>query len=780
MSNDPPLRILLADDEPRILEEYEQILRGADFDNVDRQTLKELETDLFGDEGSGVYGKRFDLCMCRQSHEAVAAVEESMRDDRPFAVAFIDFRMPPGANGAVAAERIRKLDPDINIVFITAYSDIGLSDIVARIPPPDKILYCRKPLHASELRHFAHALSAKWTTERHLKATQAHLEQIINSTPVIVYCREAVPTYRATFVSSNIRQEFGYDEASFLNEEQPWLERVHPEDLGALREALERLHAHGEIAAEYRFRLPDGSFRWVSDQAKLLRDAFEQPSQLVGCLTDITERRRAEERIRHLAYFDGLTGLPNRFLMRELLDQALSRARRHHGRLAVLFIDLDQFKRVNDTLGHAVGDQLLRTVSERLLTCIRHGDTLFHDGRNDSGATALSRLETISRHGGDEFVIILPEIRSAEDPAHVAERIAAILSDPIELQDREITVSASIGISVYPHDGEDGETLLKNADTAMYHAKDQGRNCCAFFNGAISQRATRRFTLESGLRRAVEQGELSLVYQPRIDLRARKAIGMEALVRWPLPDGSCVMPAEFVPIAEETGLIQPLGEWVFYEACRQNVAWLRDSMPSLVVSVNVSTMQFKKKDFVRLIRDVLLKTGLAATLLEIELTEGLLIDDTPITKNIMASLQELGVRVSIDDFGTGYSSLSYLKNFTFDALKLDQSLIRDVSRSSSGAAIVKATIGLAHDLGLRIVAEGVEEQVQLDFLTMHGCDEAQGYLFAPALEGGEFATWIRDNLDFLDNTKLAQDIFKIGKLKRLFFGSGCVRHGDAA
>jgi EAL domain-containing protein (putative c-di-GMP-specific phosphodiesterase class I) len=312
---------------------------------------------------------------------------------------------------------------------------------------------------------------------------------------------------------------------------------------------------------------------------------------------------------------------------------------------------------------------------------------------------------------------------------------------PIELQDREITVSASIGISVYPHDGEDGETLLKNADTAMYHAKDQGRNCYAFFNGAISQRATRRFTLESSLRRAVEQGELRLLYQPRIDLRARQAIGMEALVRWPLPDGSCVMPAEFVPIAEETGLIQPLGEWVFHEACRQNVAWLRDSMPSLVVSVNLSTMQFKKKGFVRLIQDVLLKTGLDSTFLEIELTESLLIDDTPITKNIMASLQELGVRISIDDFGTGYSSLSYLKNFTFDALKLDQSLIQDVARSSSGAAIVKATIGLAHDLGLRIVAEGVEEQVQLDFLTKHGCDEAQGYLFAPPLESHEFETW---------------------------------------
>lgn len=769
MPSASPLRILLADDEPRILEEYEQILQGADFNSPERQALNDLEQELFGGASNG-YDSTFDLCVCRQTHEAVAAVETSLRDDQPFAVAFIDFRMPPGANGAVAAERIRKLDPDINIVFVTAYSDIGLSDIVARVPPPDKILYCHKPLHASELRHFAHALSAKWTAERHLKATQQQLEQIINSTPAVVYCREVSPTYRATFVTSNVRQKFGYDELAFLDESSPWLDRVHADERNSVQEAIDGLYTHGEIAIEYRLRLQNGSYCWVSDRAKLLRDASGQPKQLVGCLIDISDRRQAEDRIRRLAYFDGLTGLPNRFLMCELLDQALARAKRHGRYLAVLFLDLDQFKRVNDTLGHAVGDQLLRTVSERLLRCIRLGDGLFHDSGGDAAAP-MNVLEMISRHGGDEFVVILPEITDAEDAANVASRLAAILSDPIRLKDREVTVSVSIGISVFPEDGDDVETLLKHADTAMYQAKEQGRNCHAFFNGAISQRAARRFTLESSLRRALEQGELSLSYQPRIDLRRRQPIGMEALVRWRLPDGSCVMPTEFVPIAEETGLILPIGEWVFDEACRQNVAWLRNGLPPLVVSVNLSTMQFRKKNLVCLIQDVLSKHDLDSRLLEIELTESILIDDTPIAKNIVANLQDIGVRISIDDFGTGYSSLSYLKNFTFDAVKMDQSLTQDVCRSSAGAAIIKATIGLAHDLGLRIVAEGVEERGQLDFLSVHGCDEAQGYLFAPALECEDFEKWVRQNMDN-EQQKMQEETIKIGKIKRLLFGSG--------
>jgi diguanylate cyclase (GGDEF)-like protein/PAS domain S-box-containing protein len=736
-------RILLADDEPRVLEEYEQILGGADVEGGDRQLLNELEADLFGDDSSDLPVESFDLTLCRQSHEVIAAVEQSLREDRPFAVAFIDFRMPPGADGAVTAERIRKLDHRINIVFVTAYSDIGLADIVARVPPPDKLLYCNKPLHASELRHFAHALSAKWSTERFLQATQERLEQIVNSTPVIVYCREAMPDYRATFVSRNVQQQFGYDERAFLEEATPWFGRVHREDLSRVHQAIEGLPTEGEMAAEYRFQLKDGSYRWVSDRVKLLRDALGQPKQLIGCLIDITERRRSEDRIRHLAYFDGLTGLPNRVLMRDLLDHALASAARHKRSLAVLFLDLDQFKRINDTLGHDVGDKLLRAVSKRLLSCIRRSDSLFQEWMKSGGGN-LAGSETISRLGGDEFVIILSEIKDASDAANVADRIAGALNSPIAVDNDEISISASIGISVYPDDAEDVESLLKHADTAMYHAKEEGRNCYAFFSGAINERATRRFTIEANLRKAMERGELSLFYQPRIDLRAKRVIGMEALLRWRSPDGHWIAPAEFVPVAEETGLILAIGEWVFDEACRQNAAWSKAGLPMLTVSINLSPVQFKKKGFVKQISDTLSKYGLEPGLLEVEFTESLLIDDTPRSRNIVSDLQGIGVKISIDDFGTGYSSLSYLKNFTFNALKLDQSLIQDVCHSSNDAAIVQATVGLAHNLGLRVVAEGVEEQVQLDFLVQNECDEAQGYFFAPPLDDQAFAQWCQD------------------------------------
>jgi PAS domain S-box-containing protein len=735
-------RILLADDEPRVLEEYEQILGGGDVDDGDRKIL-ELEADLFGDEASDLPVETFDLTLCRQSHEVIAAVEQSLREDRPFAVAFIDYRMPPGADGAVTAERIRKLDHRINIVFVTAYSDIGLGDIVARVPPPDKLLYCHKPLHANELRHFAHALSAKWSTERFLQATQERLEQIVNSTPVIVYCREAIPHYRATFVSRNVQQQFGYDERSFLDEPTPWFGRVHYEDLARVHQAVEGLSKEGEVAAEYRFQLKDGSYRWVSDRVKLLRDALGQPKQLVGCLIDITERRRSEDRIRHLAYFDGLTGLPNRVLMRDLLDHALASAARHKRSLAVLFLDLDQFKRINDTLGHDVGDQLLRAVSKRLLSCIRRSDSLFQDWMK-SGSGSLEGSETISRLGGDEFVIILSEIRDASDAANVAERIAGALNSPIPVDDDEITISASIGISVFPNDAADVETLLKHADTAMYHAKEEGRNCYAFFSGAINERATRRFTIEANLRKALDRGELSLFYQPRVGLRARRVVGMEALLRWKSPDGNWITPAEFVPVAEETGLILEIGEWVFDEACRQNAAWLKAGLPMLTVSINLSPVQFKKKGFINQVSNFLCKYELEPSLLEVEFTESMLIDDTPRSRNIISDLQSIGVKISIDDFGTGYSSLSYLKNFTFNALKLDQSLIQDVCHSANDAAIVKATVGLAHNLGLRVVAEGVEEQVQLDFLVQNECDEAQGYFFAPPLDDQAFAQWCQD------------------------------------
>jgi diguanylate cyclase (GGDEF)-like protein/PAS domain S-box-containing protein len=740
------MRILIADDEPRILHEYAQILGASEAHGGERDALAVLEAELFGGSRSAP-AEHYELCLCRQSEDAIGAVRESIRDGRPFAVAFLDFRMPPGADGVVTAERIRALDPDINIVFVTAYSDVGLEEIATRVPPPDKILYCHKPLHAIELRQFAHALTAKWATERHLHATQTRIQQIINSTPVVVYCCEPAPSYRPTFVSNSLQKLFGHDERSFLEDPKAWLSHVHPDDRDRVLREAENLPSVGEMSTEYRFECRDGSFRWICDRVKLLRDGMGRPTELVGCLIDITQQREAEDRIRALAYYDGLTGLPNRTLMRELLDRELAAAVRYERRLAILFLDLDQFKRINDNLGHDKGDRLLAEVAKRLLGCIRRSDGIFQEG----SCEAKGPFETVSRLGGDEFVIILSEITSAEDAAQVARRIALALAEPIALSDdapiapsaEPVSVTASIGISIFPHDATDVETLLKHADTAMYHAKEQGRNCYQFFGKSMNEKAARRYSIESNLRGAIERNELRLFYQPRIDIKRRRLVGMEALLRWNMPDGSSVLPAEFVPVAEENGLILPIGEWVFYEACRQTEEWSRAGLRDLTVSINLSAVQFKKKGLVNLISDVLSTSGLPPSHLELELTESLLVNDKLLSQGLMTELKTSGVKTSLDDFGTGYSSLSYIKHFPFDALKLDQSLIQDLTHGVKDVAIVKATIALAHSLGMLIVAEGVERQSQLDFLVAHECDEAQGYLFTPPLDAAQFERWVR-------------------------------------
>ena len=534
----------------------------------------------------------YELCLCRQANEAVERVEEAVRDGRPFAIAFLDVRMPPGPDGVVAAERIRKLDHQVNIVFVTGYSDTPLEQIASRVPPADKLLYLQKPLHAAELKQFANALSGKWTAERHLHATRARLHQILSSTPAVVYTCAPSGDHVATFVSDNIIEQFGYTPNSFVDEPNFWLGRVHGDDLPRVLRELKRVQELGEVASEYRFRHSDGDYRWICDRMKLVLDSTGRPKELVGCWIDITEQRRAEETIRNLAYFDGLTGLPNRVLLRELLGHALANAERHERSLAVLFLDLDQFKRINDTLGHDMGDTLLQEVARRLVGCVRRSDAIFQEGEVGSLPQA-DKEGAISRLGGDEFVLILSEIGSSEDAANVARRIAAALSQPIQLGHDEVTVTASIGISVYPHDASNAETLLKHADAAMYHAKEQGRNSYRFYTEALNERTARRFAIEFNLRRALDRGEFVLFYQPRIDIRAQRVVGMEALLRWQRPGEGLVLPGEFIPVAEENGMIVPIGEWVLQEACRQAAAWSASGLAPLTVSVNMSAGQFK-------------------------------------------------------------------------------------------------------------------------------------------------------------------------------------------
>ena len=429
---------------------------------------------------------------------------------------------------------------------------------------------------------------------------------------------------------------------------------------------------------------------------------------------EVFERMQAEQRIWQVAHHDSLTGLPNRALLHDRLQQTLAQALRSRHRVGVMFLDLDRFKTVNDTLGHAIGDELLKHVAERLTSVVR-------------------AVDTVSRLGGDEFVIVLHEMSSPDDAVQVAEKILAALAPAVTIDGHPLRATPSIGISIFPDDGDEVFALMKNADTAMYHAKAAGRNNFQFFARRMNEQAAHFFLLESRLRRAIDDGQLKLHYQPLIDWPRRAVCGMEALLRWYDPQHGFVEPDEFIPIAEETGLIVPIGEWVLAAALRQNRAWQQEGRPLLPVSVNLSPRQFRQKDLVETLRRILADTGQPARLLELEITESTLMHDIDETQAKLQQISAMGVQLVIDDFGTGYSSLSYLKRFPVHKLKVDQSFVRDLTVDPEDAAIVTAIIGLARSLGLDLLAEGVETREQLDVLRGLGCEKFQGFLFARAL-----------------------------------------------
>jgi diguanylate cyclase (GGDEF)-like protein/PAS domain S-box-containing protein len=509
-----------------------------------------------------------------------------------------------------------------------------------------------------------------------------------------------------------------------------WSATVHPEDLPAVEAKLQAaIHDRTDQKAEFRITAADGTMRYVAAAERAVVDKSGDVRRVIGVNVDVTEQRRADEELRgnqarttYLAEHDFLTDLPNQMVLRDRIDQTVKVAARNHTKLAVLFLDIDGFKHINDSLGHPAGDKLLQSIAGRLKGAIRASDTL-------------------SRFGGDEFILLLPEVHHPETTAAAAARLLDAIAPAHDVGQHELKVSACIGVSVYPDDGEDGETLIKNADVAMYQAKAKGGSRYQFFHPDMNIRAVERQFIEQNLRRALERNELTLQYQPKVDLKSHAITGVEALLRWTHPDRGPISPATFIPVAEDCGLILPIGTWVLEEACRQARVWLDAGLPRINVAVNVSGRQFDSHNLGEDVLSVLKRFRIEADDLELEVTESLLMKAPEDTASLLQSLRGKGVRVALDDFGTGYSSLSYLHRFPIDTLKIDQSFVRQIS-TPNGLSMVKAIIGMGRNLEMRIVAEGVETDEEATILQSLGCDRAQGYYFSRPLTPEKLAAML--------------------------------------
>ena len=637
--------------------------------------------------------------------------------------------MMPVMDGFAACSKLRGEagGGQIPILMMTGLDD---TDAIARAYEHGATDFIAKPLNATILGQRIRYLLRGSQTLRALLRSEARLGLAQRIAKIGNW--EWQPESGGFSASYELCRLMGIRPQDFGGTLDAYLQAVDIEDRERVHHALTQiLTERTPCDIDHRIVLPNGSEFTVNLQAEAVFDDQLKALTIVGTAQDISERKRSEREIHRLAYFDSLTGLPNRVLFKDRVTQAIAHARRYQYNLALLFLDLDRFKITNDTLGHHIGDLLLKHVADRLMESVRHSDTI---GRT----TDSDRNHELARLGGDEFTVLLTNLRDVQDAGKVARRILEALARPFSISGHEVFVTVSIGIAIFPTDGDSVDLLLKSSDTAMYHAKEQGRNNFQYYSNAMNAAANERLMLEAEVRQAAEREEFVLYYQPQVDLRSGRIVGAEVLIRWLHPQRGLLGPNEFLQAATDTGIIRAIDEWVLRTACRQARAWQQRGLTVPSISINVSNSLFHGSTLLRAVQEALNETGLTANRLELELTEPIAMRNLEASLTILHQLKNLGVQLSIDDFGTGYSSLSYLQRLPFNRVKIDHSLIREILIKTQPVPMVRAIIAVAHSLQLDVLGEGVEQEQQRAILMAEGCDQAQGYLFGHPMPAAEF------------------------------------------
>jgi diguanylate cyclase (GGDEF)-like protein len=656
----------------------------------------------------------FEVVEARNGELALQRYDQQRPD-----LILLDVRMPKLDGFAVCARIRQRVDGgEVPIVMVTGLEDIVSIEQSYQAGATD---FITKPVVWSILSHRVRYLLRAADAIQALRQSESRRIQAQQVARLANWDWDMVRDQ--VWWSDEIFRLFPIEPGALDAAFQSFLKFVHPDDRQRVNAAIdEALNNKAAYLVEHRLMGQDGSEVTVEQQAEVVFGENDTPLRMIGTVQDVSDRKHKEQQIHQLAYYDALTGLPNRALFRKHAERALRSAKRNGYRMALIFLDLDDFKYINDTLGHEAGDQLLCKIADYLQHSIRASDLVAKFETEDAHGASLSRL------GGDEFTVLLPNLQEIEAAAKVAERVLEQLRSPIKIQGKEFFITGSLGIALYPNDGDSVDALLKYADIAMYHAKQGGRNSFRFFAKHMDEQVQLRLSMESKLKQALDRDELDLHYQAKVEIATGRIIGVEALLRWHNPEMGQVSPAQFIPVAEETGLIVPIGEWVLESACRQAQSWRRAGLDPVNIAVNLSSHQFRRGGLIERVEQVLASTGWDAQWLELELTESAIMENAQETIRVLNQLKAMGISLSVDDFGTGYSSMAYLKRFPLDVVKIDQSFVKDIADDPNDATIVKAIIALAHGLNLITIAEGVETEQQLNFLRQHGCDQIQGYL----------------------------------------------------